>query len=206
MLCFIGILMVHGSYVQEPSHHVPSARTVVHSQTIHGGAIGGNPSTGAFSSAHFSQTFAVPSRGRPMSSIPYSRNIAGVQGSFQSQNFPGIQNFQGSNQGYQNSGQRSATNVSNISFNPLYESFQRQNYNNQELTYTNGQASGYNSFLQSYRGEDTSQFNSNPIYTSAQNFGNENFISQRNGVNGQGSFANTGSQYRSVSMVRSRYY
>lgn len=206
LLCFIGIVTVHGSYVNDISHNVPSARTISQTQTIHGGAIGGNPSAGAFSSAYFSQRVAVPSRVHPVTSTSYSGNTPGVLGSFQSQNFQGSQNSQGYNQGYQNVGQGSAIGVSNVSFDPGQVQFQRQNYNNQETSYNN-QGGGYNNYVQSYNGQGTSQYYSNPSHTAAQNIGNQNYISQRTGVDSQRSFTpNNGGQYRSVSMVQSRYY
>lgn len=59
-LYYFLFMSVNGSYIHP---NVPAASTIVHSRTIYGGAIGGNPSSGAsFSSTQYSQTVSAPSR------------------------------------------------------------------------------------------------------------------------------------------------
>lgn len=203
LLCIAIIATVRGGILPGIQHQMPISSAVVHSRTIYGGAIGGNPSNGAFSAAQYSQTVSAPAHVQSVISTHHPNNYGNNQ---ENQHYYQHQNNQGSQgQGYhggasrggqigQQSGGSSLNHPDVIAFG-LYNSGQQH------------QGQGYGGSQNEVYGNNQAFFGQG---SSGQGQGenNQSHVGQRTSSHGHGVFQNSVRQYDSVhsTQYNSRYY
>lgn len=103
MLCVLIASKVQGTFFHGIQHYPP---TETDSRTVFSGAYGGHPSEGAYSTAHYSQTVAVPSRGYPLVSTYYPSTYNSNHNQGYQQVHGDSRTFQSYNQVYHDNGYR----------------------------------------------------------------------------------------------------